>query len=118
MAKFRITYENGVSQVKTIMHQDYYEFVIKPELRQMYENEEILANMKKPKPGTKQYEKFLYIKNDIRLTKKYINEFGEFFTSKSPLGKALINSKNLIGLLELPEHQGGSQKVIFERVIL
>ena len=51
------------------------------------------------------------IKREIKVLKGKLKPLGEWFTSGSPLGKALRNG----GLLILPSQQGGTHKVEFTK---
>ena len=59
----------------------------------------------------KKNKKYQELEREIKVLKGKLKPLGEWFTSGSPLGKALRNG----GLLILPSQQGGTHKVEFTK---
>jgi len=93
MKKYKITYHNGISQVKNLISHDDFLNDIKPTYDLIYELE-----------VEKKMKDVFYHKK--RLTNTYGHEW---FTDKSPLFFAIQS-----GILELPSTQGGKSKCIVE----
>ena len=110
IGKFKLTYANGISQVKLLITQEDYKSIVKPILDNIAELEAQRSGINKK---SKRYKE---ISEKLRELKKPISELGEFFTSTSPLGLALWSSRfpNLI----LPPQQGGGHFVRFEKLDL
>lgn len=83
---YRITYDNGVTQIKNLISQIDFEAIIKPKQKEIYELE--IADKKKEANAIKSELKAMFSDN--------------YFTDKSPLFNA-----HLTGYLELPKVQGG-----------
>jgi len=92
LGKYKITYENGISQTKNLIYHRDYLNKIKIAENEIYEIEK--ANKFKPTEESKRLK--AYIKT----------AFGEYFTDESPLFKAIST-----GILELPSHQGLNHNV-------
>ena len=84
IGKFKLTYANGISQVKLLITQEDYKSIVKPILDNIAELEAQRSGINKK---SKRY------KEKLRELKKPISELGEFFTSTSPLGLALWSSR-------------------------
>lgn len=110
IGKFKLTYANGISQVKLLITQEDYKSIVKPILDNIAELEAQRSGINKK---SKRYKE---ISEKLRELKKPISELGEFFTSTSPLGLALWSSRfpNLI----LPPQQGGGHFVRFKKLDL
>lgn len=110
IGKFKLTYANGISQVKLLITQEDYKSIVRPILDNIAELEAQRSGINKK---SKRYKE---ISEKLRELKKPISELGEFFTSTSPLGLALWSSRfpNLI----LPPQQGGGHFVRFEKLDL
>lgn len=101
--KVKVTYlSNGSSQILNFILQETYIYEIKPILNKIYELEVRRSNL-----GKKNKEGLLIDKEVVQL-KKELSEYGDYFTSDSPLGKALTT-----GVLKLPPQQGGNHLVKF-----
>lgn len=100
IGKFKLTYANGISQVKLLITQEDYKSIVKPILDNIAELEAQRSGINKK---SKRY-------------KEISEKLREFFTSTSPLGLALWSSRfpNLI----LPPQQGGGHFVRFEKLDL
>lgn len=97
LGKYKITYSNGISQVKNLIYHRTYLNTIKIAENEIYEIEK--ANKFKP---TKESER---LKDYIKFT------FGEYMTTKSPLFLAIST-----GVLRLPKSQGGNHYVKLEKL--
>lgn len=111
IGKFRLTYANGISQVKLLITQEDYKSIIKPILDNIAELEAQRSGINKK---SKRYKE---ISEKLRELKKPISELGEFFTSESPLGLAL-HTRSIPKILILPPQQGGRHFVRFEKLDL
>lgn len=111
IGKFRLTYANGISQVKLLITQEDYNSIIKPILDNIAELEAQRSGINKK---SKRYKE---ISEKLRELKKPISELGEFFTSESPLGLAL-HTRSIPKILILPPQQGGRHFVRFEKLDL
>lgn len=109
IGKFRLTYANGMSQVKLLITQEDYKSIIKPILDNIAELEACEINKK-----SKRYKEIF---GKLRELKKLISELGEFFTSESPLRLAL-HTRSIPKILILPPQQGGKHFVSFEKLDL
>lgn len=98
IGKFKLTYANGISQVKSLITQENYKSIVKPILDNIAELE---AQRRGVNKKSKRYKE---ISEKLRELKKPISELGEFFTNESPLGLALWYGDffNLV----LPSSQG------------
>lgn len=95
--KYKITYSNGFVQIKELISQDFYDFEIKTREAQRSK----LELAKKQKEA-----------NQIAKEIKQLLPKCEWFTSESPICKAIHNG----GFLILPEHQGGTTKIKIEKI--
>ena len=92
MQEYKITYPNGVSQLKNLIDHKTYLNIIKITENEIYEIER--AN------------KFKSTKESKRLKDYIKTTFGEYFTTESPLFFA-INT----GVLKLLSNQGGNHNI-------
>lgn len=104
LGKFKIIYSNGVNQEKILISQEEYKNTIKPKLEEIIKLESELIGL------GKKNKRRVEIEDSIKKIEDSIN-IGEFFTSESPLGKALTT-----GILVLPNCQGGNQHVKFRGI--
>lgn len=111
IGKFKLTYANGISQVKLLITQEDYKSIVKPILDNIAELEAQRSGINKK---SKRYKE---ISEKLRELKKPISELGEFFTSESPLGLAL-HTRSIPKILILPPQQGGRHFVRFEKLDL
>lgn len=111
IGKFKLTYANGISQVKLLITQEDYKSIVKPILDNIAELEAQRSGINKK---SKRYKE---ISEKLRELKKPISELGEFFTSESPLGLAL-HTRSIPKILILPPQQGGGHFVRFEKLDL
>lgn len=111
IGKFRLTYANGISQVKLLITQEDYKSIVKPILDNIAELEAQRSGINKK---SKRYKE---ISEKLRELKKPISELGEFFTSESPLGLAL-HTRSIPKILILPPQQGDRHFVRFEKLDL
>lgn len=98
IGKFKLTYANGISQVKSLITQENYKSIVKPIL-------DNIAKLEAQRSGVnKKSKRYKEISEKLRELKKPISELGEFFTNESPLGLALWYGDffNLV----LPSSQG------------
>lgn len=103
---FKVTYvKEGMNQTKNLISQEDYEEKVKPILKEIQELES------KQSEYNKKNKKYQELEKEIRTLKGKLKPLGEWFTSRSPLGKALENG----GLLILPSQQGGTHKVEFTK---
>ena len=79
IGKFKLTYANGISQVKSLITQENYKSIVKPILDNIAELEAQRSGVNKK---SKRYKE---ISEKLRELKKPISELGEFFTNESPL---------------------------------
>lgn len=101
---FKVMYvKEGVNQTKNLISQEDYEEKVKPILKEIQELES------KQSEYNKKNKKYQELEKEIRTLKGKLKPLGEWFTSRSSLGKALENG----GLLILPPQQGGTHKVEF-----
>jgi len=92
LGKYKITYSNGISQFKNLIYHRTYLNEIELAENEIYKIEK--ANKFKPTKESQALRKYLKI------------TFGEYFTDKSPLFKAIST-----GVLELPSQQGLNHNV-------
>lgn len=111
IGKFKLTYANGISQVKLLITQEDYKSIVKPILDNIAELEAQRSGINKK---SKRYKE---ISEKLRELKKPISELGEFFTSESPLGLAL-HTRSIPKILILPPQQGDKHFVRFEKLDL
>lgn len=111
IGKFRLTYANGISQVKLLITQEDYKSIVKPILDNIAELEAQRSGINKK---SKRYKE---ISEKLGELKKPISELGEFFTSESPLGLAL-HTRSIPKILILPPQQGDKHFVRFEKLDL
>ena len=93
----KITYENGITQTKNLISHDTYINLIKPKLIEIADLENELSKANKSKIKEIKF-KIKELKNSITIK--------DYFTTESPLGKALHS-----GILKLPLQQGGNHKI-------
>lgn len=88
IAKYKITYENGFSQVKNLISHEDYVNIVMPKRLEAYQLELEIYSLQKKDPEVQRKE------NRIRtLNKEVVSQFGEyFFTDKSPLFDAITTS--------------------------
>lgn len=103
--KFRITYQNGMTQVKNLIDKYLYS-----DIKEM--NRHIISLEAKQVGFGKKSKEFKTIEQEINAIEEKIAEFGEYFVEGSPLHKAIFNGGNLI----LPYSQGGVQKINVELI--
>lgn len=111
IGKFKLTYANGISQVKLLITQEDYKSIVKPILDNIAELEAQRSGINKK---SKRYKE---ISEKLGELKKPISELGEFFTSESPLGLAL-HTRSIPKILVLPPQQGDRHFVRFEKLDL
>lgn len=111
IGKFKLTYANGISQVKLLITQEDYKSIVKPILDNIAELEAQRSGINKK---SKRYKE---ISEKLRELKKPISELGEFFTSESPLGLAL-HTRSIPKILILSPQQGDKHFVRFEKLDL
>lgn len=106
---FKVMYvKEGMNQTKNLISQEDYEEKVKPILKEIQELES------KQSEYNKKNKKYQELEKEIRTLKGKLKPLGEWFTSRSPLGKALRNG----GLLILPSQQGGTHvEFIKEEVV-
>lgn len=75
IGKFKLTYANGISQVKSLITQENYKSIVKPILSNIAELEAQRSGVNKK---SKRYKE---ISEKLRELKKPISELGEFFTN-------------------------------------
>lgn len=98
---YGIFYERSITQVKNLIRQEDYENEIKPIYNEIYALE--IERLSKNKKSSKYKE----LSKAISTLQKSISYLGNFFTTDSPLGKAIYAGK-----LVLPKCQGGEHNVI------
>ena len=106
ISKFKITYENGISQTKVLISKDTYNG-IKSIMNEVTILEGQVTDL------SKKNKKRIEIENRIKKMTKPIEELGEYFVIDSPLFKAW-NYEDGQGILELPNSQGGNHKLFIE----
>lgn len=102
---YKVTYENGATQTCRLISRQEYDSTIK-----VYK-ETILDLTNKMSKLSKNNKKYKELAQKCKELKEKISEYGDFFVSDSPLGKALWSAS---GYMELPLHQGGKHKVLFK----
>lgn len=108
MGLFRIYYPGGAIQEKWLIDQRDYENVYKPKVAAKHAVE-VDKNIPKQKA-----EELVY-----KIDQELKQDFGsDFFTTDSPMGLALKESADGVGIMHLPESQGGSCDLRFEQRIL
>lgn len=109
IATYKITYlDYNISQLRNlVLHEDFIKYY-KPIKDKIYCLEEQLYGLNKKKHK----DKIISIETEIQFLKnKLKKEFGDFFTTKSPLFESIDS-----GILVLPECQGGQHRVEFKRI--
>lgn len=108
MQQVKLKYLNGVTQVLNLIPHAVYESNIKPLYTKIAELE------KEQVPLGKKNKRRIEIDEEIKSINKELSMYGNFFTSESPLGKAIKSSKfyNLC----LPPQQGGDTHVEWKLV--
>ena len=102
---YQVTYANGATQTCRLISRQEYDQTIK-----VYK-ETILDLTNKMSKLSKNNKKYKELAQKCKELKERISEYGDFFVSDSPLGKALWSSS---GYMELPPQQGGKHRVLFE----
>lgn len=108
MLQVKLTYLDGVTQVLNLIPHTEYISEIKPLYAKIIELEDEQA------PLGKKNKRRIEIDGEIEAINKELSKYGNFFTSKSPLGKALQSSE--FYNLHLPPQQGGDTHVEWEIV--
>lgn len=108
MLKVKLTYLDGVTQVLSLISHEEYVCKIKPLYAKIIELEN------EQSPLGKKNKRRLEIDEEIKSIDKELSKYGNFFTSKSPLGKAIQSSE--FCNLHLPPQQGGNTHVEWELV--
>ena len=100
IAKYQITYKNGVVQEKNLISHSDFENIIKPTNDRIYDLIRDKSNVEANSL-------------EVKLLKAELKEkFGsEWFTDNSPLFEAITT-----GILELPESQGGPVPCIVKQI--
>lgn len=104
---YKVTYSNGVTQICNLISRYEYETTIKVYKEQIID---FTNQMSKLSKNSKKYQELNQKCKELNMK---ISEYGDFFVDDSPLGKALWSAS---GYMELPLHQGGKHKVLFERI--
>lgn len=103
---YQVTYENGATQICRLISRQEYNNTIKVYREQI---NDYISQMFGLSKNNKKYKE---LAQKCKELKEKISEYGDFFVSDSPLGKALFSSHYYN--LELPPQQGGKHKVLFE----
>lgn len=108
MQQVKLKYLNGVTQVLNLIPHTIYESNIKPLYTKIAELEREQVSL------GKKNKRRIEIDEEIKSINKELSMYGNFFTSESPLGKAIKSSKfyNLC----LPLQQGGNTHVEWKLV--
>ena len=106
--QFEIIYlDSNISQIKTLVNHSEYEQV---QTKKVELTSSLTTENKKPQKNKKLIEEFEEQLESVG--KELSRKYGQFFTTKSPLGLALLNNSDL----ELPGNQGRFYKVVFRRI--
>lgn len=104
---YKVTYENGATQVCRLISRKEYNETIKVYKEQVNDYTSQMSNL------SKNNKKYKELAQKCKELKERISEYGDFFVSDSPLGKALWSSNHI---MILPVQQGGEHKVTFKKL--
>lgn len=104
---FEVTYSNGATQICRLISRREYDNTIKVYKEQI---NDYISQMSGLSKNNKKYKE---LAKKCKELKELISEYGDFFVSDSPLGKALWSSNHI---MILPKQQGGKHKVIFKQI--
>ncbi len=104
---YKVTYENGATQICRLMSRQEYDSTIKVYKEQINNYTSQMSGL------SKNNKKYKELTQKCKELKERISEYGDFFVSDSPLGKALWSSSHI---MILPKQQGGKHKIIFKQL--
>lgn len=103
---YRVTYANGATQTCRLISRQEYDSTIRVYREQINDCTSQMSGL------SKNNKKYKELAQKCKELKEQISEYGDFFVSDSPLGKALFSSHYYN--LELPPQQGGRHRVLFK----